>query len=36
MGEGEGDSEMVVKEEMAMVAKIKLLKSRLRRRSTRR
>jgi hypothetical protein len=36
MGGGEGDLEMVVKEEMVVVAKGKLLKSRLPRRSARR
>jgi hypothetical protein len=35
-GEGEGDLEMVVKEEMVVVAKGKLLKSRLPRRSEKR
>jgi hypothetical protein len=35
-GGGEGDWEMVVKEEMVVVAKGKLLKSRLPRRSARR
>jgi hypothetical protein len=36
MGGGEGDLEMVVKEEMVVVAKRKLLKSRLPRRSEKR
>jgi hypothetical protein len=36
MGGGEGDLEMVVNEEMVVVAKGKLLKSRLPRRSARR